>query len=204
MGLGGSAAADSSKRRIVMSYQANIPQPTDSLNDSQADLLGNFQAIQTLIDVNHYDFSSPNQGKHIFVTMPEQTASPGTALDEMALYTKAVAGTTQLFLQRENVAPAGADLDITSFSMVLANGGTNLPSGIVLKWGQGATVANVQTVNFTAGFPNALLSIQVTPAISAGPAIYYGDINVTAYSATAFSVYSEGAAQNYCWFAIGY
>jgi hypothetical protein len=187
-----------------MSYNANIPQATDQQSNSQADLLANFQAIQTLIDVNHYDFASPNQGKHMFVTLPEQTTSPGTALDEMALYTKAVAGVSQLFLQRENIAPAGADLDITSFSNVLANGGTNLPSGIVLKWGQGATLVNVQTVNFTTAFPTALLSIQVTPAISAGPAIYYGDINVTAYSAAAFSVYSEGAAQNYCWFAIGY
>ena len=44
-------------------------------------------AIQTLIDVNHYDFASANQGKHMFVTMPVQTQSPGTALGEMALFT---------------------------------------------------------------------------------------------------------------------
>jgi len=187
-----------------MAYQQNIPLATDALNDSQGDIQANFQAIKTLIDVNHATFGDPNQGKHNFVTMPEQAASPGTALDEMALYTKDVAGTTQLFLQRENIAPAGADIDITSFSHTLANGGTNLPSGVVLKWGQGATIANVQSVTFTTAFPNALLSIQVTPAISAGSATYYGDINVTAYSTTAFSVYSEGAAQNYCWFAIGY
>ena len=70
-----------------MAYNPNIPQATDTLNSSQGDLLANFMAIQTLIDVNHYDFASANQGKHMFVTMPVQTQSPGTALGEMALFT---------------------------------------------------------------------------------------------------------------------
>ena len=186
-------------------YQPNIPQSTDTLNDSQSDILGNFQAIQALVDVNHYDFASPNMGKHMWVTLPAQTQSPGTALGEIALFSQNNgAGVPQLWLQYQNQASAGPAVDFTTFSSTLANGGTNLPSGIVLKWGQGATVANVQTVTFTTAFPTALLSIQVTPAIAAGSAMYYGDINVTAYSASAFSVYSEGAAQNYCWFAIGY
>jgi hypothetical protein len=188
-----------------MAYNPNIPQATDELADSQSDILADFQEIETWVSVNHYDFASPNEGKHKFVTMPEQTASPGTALDEMALYTKAVAGITQLFLQRENIAPTGADINLTSFSAVLANGGTNLPSGVILKWGQGATVAGVQTVTFTTAFPTALLSVQVSPAVSAGPATYIGGINVSSYSATAFSVVNQtGGAQNYCWFAIGY
>lgn len=188
-----------------MSYNPNIPQPTDELVDSQADILANFQEIETFVSVNHYDFASPNEGKHKFVTMPVQSASPGTALGEVALFSKNnIAGVPQLWLQKQNIAPGGTAIDFTTATVTLTQGGTNLPSGVVLKWGQGATVANVQTVTFTTSFPTALLSIQVTPAIAVGAAIYYGDINVTAYSATAFSVYSEGAAQNYCWFAIGY
>lgn len=188
-----------------MSYNPNIPQPTDELADSQSDILANFQEIETWVSVNHYDFASAYEGKHMFVSLPVQTQSPGTALGEVALFSmNDGAGTPQLWLQYQSQAPAGPAVNFTTFSHVLANGGTNLPSGVILKWGQGATVTNVQTVTFTTAFPNALLSIQVTPAISAGAAMYYGDINVTAYSTTAFSVYSEGAAQNYCWFAIGY
>ncbi len=47
-----------------MSYQNNIPQPTDALSQSQSDILNNFAAIQTLIDVDHVDFANINQGKH--------------------------------------------------------------------------------------------------------------------------------------------
>jgi|FreactcultureFD7_1027221.scaffolds.fasta_scaffold02489_7 hypothetical protein len=187
-----------------MAYNPNIPQATDTLNSSQGDLLANFMAIQTLIDVNHYDFASANQGKHMFVTMPVQTQSPGTALGEMALFTmNDGSGTPQLWLQAQNQASAGPAVNFTTYNTTLANGGTNLPSGIVLKWGQGTTTGGVQAVTFTTAFPTALLCIQGTLATTAGAAGAGSNLRIYSYTRTGFSV-NTGANAAYCWFAIGY
>ena len=60
-----------------MAYQNNIPQASDQINKSQADILNNFAAIQTLIDANHVGFANPtNQGKHNFVSLPLTSSSP--------------------------------------------------------------------------------------------------------------------------------
>jgi hypothetical protein len=73
-----------------MAYQANIPQPGDLLSQSQSDLLNNFMALQTLIDINHVDFASGDQGKHKWVTFPVQGAIPpagsGFLAGELGLY----------------------------------------------------------------------------------------------------------------------
>jgi hypothetical protein len=46
-------------------YLPNIPLPTDTLADSQADIKDNFTLINTYIGVDHVAFNAAaNQGKH--------------------------------------------------------------------------------------------------------------------------------------------
>ena len=201
-----------------MAYNANIPQPTDTLNKSQGDLLANFQALQTLIDVNHYDFASGNQGKHMFVSMPVQAADPSTAGNEMALYTK-LAGSPlvpHMFIRQQT---NGAVVDFTGVNFVPvlpwsigSQGSTTLPSGLILKWGSNTTPSSGSIGLLTVPFSTPFTSIFVPFAVAANPA---GVINnsVTAriytYSnsqiqvETFFTTSGNHFPVTFSWFAIG-
>ena len=130
-------------------YNANIPQPTDQLSVSQADILNNFMAIKTLIDVNHVDFSGgANQGKHFFIEFPIQSPVPTTAAGEVGLYSQ----TSTLTSQPELVFSKQSGTSVYEFtsSGQLANGGwVRSPSGILMLWGTGGPgAAGAYTVTY--------------------------------------------------------
>lgn len=118
-----------------MPYNANIPQSTDLISVSQGDLLANFQALNTFLNVNHVDFSSGNAGKHKWVTFPVQGSSPVIALGDIALFSKNSTLTTfnELFITNQ----AGTETPITA-SDPATTGWAYLPSGLLLKWGVNA------------------------------------------------------------------
>jgi hypothetical protein len=124
----------------MMTYNANIPQPTDQISDSQSDLLNNFGSINTFVNVNHVAFDDPNQGKHFFVEMPQQAGAPNTALGEVGLYCLASAygaNAPTLVYRQEN---KGTQIEIASANLA-ATGWTFLPSGLLVKWSSGNAVA---------------------------------------------------------------
>lgn len=132
-------------------YNPLIPQPTDQLSISQGDLLDNFQALQALIDVNHVDFASGDEGKHKWVTFPVQVAAPAFAPGEVGLYNKLPAapfpltGVDELFIQKSN----GTNIPMTA-SQQATPGWTYLPSGILLKWGNATALPGSNTFTFPA------------------------------------------------------
>lgn len=130
-------------------WNGNIPQPTDQLNNSQPQLLQNFQAIETLISVNHFDFGTANQGKHTQVTLPENVAPINTAIDQANIYSQlsTLTNTTELFWQREN---NGERIEWTASSATLP-GWMRLPSGMLIKWGR----SNSTGTGFAVVFPVA-------------------------------------------------
>lgn len=164
-----------------MAYQNNIPQPTDLLSQSQSDLLDNFMAIQTLVDVNHVDFASEDQGKHKWVTLPSQAAIPpsgsGFASTELGLYNAVYSVSTQqeLFINKKNQAtvvqiPTTASLlSASSAPAAASNGYSYLPSGILLKWATISPTTGYQAValagssSFTGPAFTQILNVQMTP-----------------------------------------
>lgn len=117
-----------------MAYNPNIPQPTDKLSDSQANLLENFEQLNTYLNVNHTPIDgTSNQGKHKFITLPNQTSSPGTLPTEAAIFSQqgTTSLTTELVWQRQN---NGDSINFTEFSNTATDGWTRLPSGILMKW----------------------------------------------------------------------
>lgn len=128
-------------------YNENIPQATDQISQSQDQILQNFQALKVLIDINHVDFASADQGKHKWITMPSQGAIPpagsGFAAGELGLYNAINSLTTknELYINKTNQAtvvqvPATASiLSSNSAPASGAAGWTQLPSGIILRWG---------------------------------------------------------------------
>lgn len=157
-----------------MAYQQNKPQANDVKSQSQADIQGNFQAIKTLIDVNHGTFGSANEGKHNKVSLPVQSPAPTFAAGEEGLYTflNPTTAKNELYVHRQTV-DAPTDIPFTASkvsntAMASSDSGwTYLPSGILLKWGRvsapTATVAITPTV--TSGGPNftRVFRAMVTP-----------------------------------------
>jgi hypothetical protein len=145
-----------------MAYDNTIPKPTDKLKDSQADLLANFVAIQTLIEVNHGTFGASDQGQHKFITLPTQSSDPTINAAEIGLFSKNfLAWNNQLRVQRNS----GGNL--VPFTAVDGGtpGWTFLPSGILLKWGT-ATGTGLATLTFPTGanIPvfSSVYSVQLT------------------------------------------
>jgi len=191
---------------VPSDYNPNIPQPTDLLSVSQGNLLNNFGALQALIDVNHVDFAATGAGKHKWVTLPLQGATPpagaGFIAGELGLYNAAYALTTQneLFINKTNQAtvvqvPATASvLSANSAPAQGSPGWTLLPSGIVLRWGNFTGFTGLATVTLSTSAANGpaltqILTVQVTPYNTS-----VGDVNFAVrlsniISPTQFSVY---------------
>lgn len=143
-----------------MAYSNSIPQAADNPSQSQSQLLANFQAIQTLVGVNHKNFNDPLAGNHFMVTWTDNTGSipaapTGTNLN---MYNaKDAASVNQLYL-RGPVATQFA----TAFPFTQNNpdvgGWTYLPSAIKMAWaavnvGAGLVNINLTTATFGANFP---------------------------------------------------
>jgi len=82
-----------------MVFQPNIPQPTDRLNKSQGDLLGNNQDLDVSFNVDHTAYSvGTNVGMHKKVTLQSPLlADPNQISPISSLYTKG--SPAQLFFQ---------------------------------------------------------------------------------------------------------
>jgi len=117
-----------------MPYQANIPQPTDRRSDSQNDILNNFIALEATIQLNHADINGADDGKHKYVTFPQQAASPVTAGNDINIVNRHSVRTarSELWLV-DNIAPAN-DFPFTA-GLKADTGWCYLPSGQILKWG---------------------------------------------------------------------
>ncbi len=191
-----------------MAYNENIPQAADNPSQSQAQILDNFLAISGAFNTNHGNFNDPDEGKHIFLQMPEQTSVPTTAADEMALYTKesTLTSTSEMFIRRES---NGTEIEFTS-SLPAINGWTRLPSGILLKWGT-ASGSGAHTTLFPTGptipvFSSVFSGFVVTSDLSATPNTF---ATFRSVSTTGISVFGSqrtsttSTATTYNYLAIG-
>lgn len=70
---------------VKVPFNQNIPQSTDFLSNSQADLLNNNRFLQTWSVTDHYglDDNTSNNGKHQVLQMPVQAVQPVTTIDPM-------------------------------------------------------------------------------------------------------------------------
>jgi len=73
-----------------MPYNNIVPQINDKLSISQEDFLNNFEAIDSYIDINHYTFGDPNEGKHKYIDLrllseQEEQSLPSTE-NEVLIY----------------------------------------------------------------------------------------------------------------------
>lgn len=134
-----------------MAYNPNIPQPTDILSQSQGDILDNFQAIDVWVDIDHVDFGAPDEGKHARVSFPVQAPAPSFLAGEIGLYNflSPITGVNQLFIVNSAGATTEVNASVLSTNVNPGNnvaGWARLPSGILLKWGNGNANGNTAIV----------------------------------------------------------
>lgn len=147
-----------------MAYQL-IPNASDRIDQSQAQLKENFTQIKTLIDVNHVTFGAAGQGKHALVTFPNLAAPAAPAGNDINIYNATVGGNPELNIYKTG----GSAIPFTQSASAGTSGWTYLPSGMKIVWGQdtiaGATSTKTTLFSSVAGFPGftgAALSIQLT------------------------------------------
>jgi hypothetical protein len=129
-----------------VAYSNNIPLATDRIKDSQEPIRQNFSGIDTFINVNHVGFDLANEGKHKHVSFPEQSSSPTTAANEVALFSResTLTSVAELVIRKES---DGDVVEFTSAGKATA-GWTRLPSGILLKWSSGLITAASGTTTY--------------------------------------------------------
>lgn len=180
-----------------MSFNKNIPGGNQRIKNTHEPLRDNFDAIDTLINVNHEPFNTADAGKHKFVTLTDQLAAPATGATEAALFftNSAITLAKELFFKKG----AGAALEMTAGALG-TSGWALFPigNGLLAWWTRyGAVSAGSNVVTYTshvATFPNFGYNpfvAFVTP---------FGNQNtllVTNYTSTAvtFTASSAGSAQ---------
>jgi len=150
-----------------MSFQSNIPQPTDAISKSQADILGNFTALAPF-----------GNG---FANLTDLGIAPTITGTNNGIYnlTNPTTGTTELYAHKQ-INGGTAEVPFTASKMSntayasCTNGWSYLPSGLLIKWGSFLVPSsNIFTVNVagTSGGPNftQVFNVQAIP-YWAGPA----------------------------------
>lgn len=180
-------------------FDNTIPAATNNPSDDQPDMLANNISNALIWTSDHRGFNEDGSGLHKQVTFysnntPATTSSP-------TAFTSTVGSLPQLFFYSTN--RANSNQYSTS-----ASGSTMLLGGMILKWAtsvtNGGSGGNVN-VSFSSAFPNACLSVVISPAnAAASVSIAY----VTSISASGFSIRPGGvpfpANSNFSYMAVGY
>jgi len=145
----------------MVTWFANIPQPTDLISNSQAQILTNNTSINTVFnDVTNGTFSK---------MVLQNVGALGALLDPLSAY-HAVNGTGPTFTGhplpffKNSVGdfPLMPDLQVsgTTYSFAIGN--------IIFKFGSVVGAANNTTITFATPFPTALLGAWVSGGIASG------------------------------------
>ena len=189
-----------------------VPQATQTLAQTQNDILVNFSVIDTAFSVNHvpYNDGSGNQGLHQFVQMPSGTPTIATGASQIGLYanTGAISGAPELFFQRAGLA-ANSGYAITE-GLGASPGWTRLPSGIILKWKTGNSFGGGSSVTINAssivGPPlSNIFTILITPISTSlyNNVIAISNITFPSFTVTAQNGSSVASSTTFSFLVIG-
>lgn len=181
-----------------MAWNPNIPNPTDLISASQAQIKANFQALDPLFTSAQY------------VLLPQQAQAPTTSSSQIGLYaqTSPITSALELYIVR---ASNGAQISATAAGLS-SSGWSYLPSGLLMKWGNDSTTTynDLETKSFptASNIPvfNNIYSMQLTPASGAtdpNQVMILGALTTTTYQVFARQLVGFGGATPYTYFAIG-
>jgi hypothetical protein len=177
-----------------MTYNPNIPQSTDNISSSQADILTNFQQLEAIFGTNagadHFAWdyaTASSRGLHQQVSLPTPRGSdPSLTGTAGMLYSKSVAGVAQAFF-----ANATAPVQITGLVSKASPGYAFIAGGIVLKWANVSFSAGSGTITFpTGGSIPVFSAIYIVLLQNTGNNLTNEFAYVSSISTTNFTYYS--------------
>lgn len=142
-------------------FSTNVPQAGQKISATQSPIKNNFQAMNELINVNHYGFNDPiNYGKHTYTSLPFQISDPTTLAGEMAVYCKATGSpnAAEIFCRYPS---DGAVIQLTGGGSSGGAGASDpgysyMSSTLFMMWGTASGIingANVIVFPTGGGFP---------------------------------------------------
>ena len=158
----------------TFTYYPSLPNPPDYPGDDAPGMQTNAGSIAGIIAQDHVAFNTSGGGKHVQSTYIQNTSDPVLAGTDIAVYGKAVAGVTQLFVELSS----GAVIQLTSAATTSGAAGPPptyagsivLTGGIIMKWGNVVVSSSgTTTVVFPIAFPTACFGVQMTVNATGAP-----------------------------------
>ncbi len=174
-----------------MTFDPNIPQPTDLISSSAVPIQTNFSQLNTIFDFNHFtwdDATAANRGLHRKIDFPTPTTVAAPTGNDSVLYPKTVAGVTQLFFDNATVSA-----QITGGAFTSAqNGGIDFPQGVKFRWGAVTFTGTSQVFTFDTTFASTFVVV-ITPI---NVAAVNGGLRVSTQTAANFTVTASSSVTN--------
>lgn len=179
-------------------YSLNIPAEDHNPSDDQPDMQDNTNSINTIIGVDHFQFASAQAGFHQKSTYIEGS-DPGSAAGQYVQYSKAVAGSGELFVQKDGTAtPIQVSRGVPATN---GNGSFSyLPGGFLIQWGSQTASGNIATVTFPISFTSNPTSVTATCRNLAN---VYTQVSIQPPSSGGVVINVKDAGQTIYWMAIG-
>lgn len=185
-----------------MSYTSNVPQASQSVSQTQLPILNNFIALAPW-----------GNGYGIFTN---QVSAPAVAGNDIGIYnaTSAISSLPSLFLKKAAGTPFEFGTSTTATVGDFQESWTQLPSGVIVKWGLKLSnlAAGSNTFTFNATFP----AFTAAPVVLVSPQTNISGLDANSFyyiqstSTTQFQVYAvnrtgSGSVTYYSpmWIAIG-
>lgn len=180
-------------------YNTGIPDAPNNPSDDQPLMKTNTDSINSILNVDMIGFGNANGGLHSKITYVNQGSDPGSAAAQYIEYSKATAGSSEMYAQKDAVA---TPIQLTrGVPTTNANGSYSyLPGGFLIQWGSKTAVGNSATVTFPIAFTSAPTSVTATERNGAG---IYGVASVQPPSSSGVVINSSIINQVIYWMAIG-
>jgi len=147
-----------------MTYNPNIPQPTDIIAQSQPQILTNFTQLNAQFAIDHvaYTVGGATAGHHQAVHVLNQALDPTTGGTEGAVYAKVQGGNSEAFYRYQSSGPIQQVTNRSSiFGAFFAGvrvsgtfGGTAVITGTPINVASIMTVGGATSATLTVNFTN--------------------------------------------------
>lgn len=137
-----------------MAYDPLVPTTGQTPAQNYTTIQANFAQIAASYNTDHVDLDGGTpQGYHSKVSFPAGSA-PGSAVTSVVLYAKTSNGSSEVFLERDNVGTEiqltkGIPLSGANTAKSVNNGQTFLPGGFLMKFGTSIENSTSRTIIFT-------------------------------------------------------
>lgn len=153
-----------------MVYNNAIPQPTDLISNSQAQLLENFAQLNTQFAVDHTSLiSGSDNGRHQKVSLVRLVGDPAPVSTYGMTYGKLGNSKTEMYYEDNSGYVSqitGGGISASAWCVFDSTASSPITPGAAYNIASITVVANVYTVTFTRSFSSANYAVVVSPSLN--------------------------------------